>query len=392
MNAPQSPRRLTPALRRGLAAVFLAAATAPWASAGPYPPAAGKEGSDAVARDDPRIQGWAIGVAALERGPVDITLPGLGRAAYGTPASALGPADVGAPEQQPEPGTEGPFQVVSLGDGGSITLTFSPPLADGEGPDLAVFENSFRDSFLELAFVEVSSDGVTFFRFPAVSLTPTDTQANMSTALDATNLHNLAGKYRARFGTPFDLADFATPEPPAGLDLQRVTHVRIIDVIGSVDPEVGSRDSLGNLINDPWPTAFESGGFDLDAVAALHLSNEGLTYDRWKAQFAWPEYAGSDLPDGDPDHDGVPNLFEYAFATDPLAPSLPPEPTLTWDDGLLTARFPAVRTDATDLTAGVETSAGLDAWEFRPGLDPLPLGGPGTPATFSRLVLRLTPP
>ena len=54
-----------------------------------------------------------------------------------------------------------------LGDDGSLVLTFPAPIADGAGPDFAVFENAFSTEFLELAFVEVSSDGTNFTRFPA---------------------------------------------------------------------------------------------------------------------------------------------------------------------------------------------------------------------------------
>ncbi|MFN6048554.1 MAG: T9SS C-terminal target domain-containing protein, partial [Bacteroidota bacterium] len=57
-------------------------------------------------------------------------------------------------------GAEGPAAsngVVSLGDGGIATLTFDPPITNGDGFDFAVFENTFLDTFLELAFVEVST-------------------------------------------------------------------------------------------------------------------------------------------------------------------------------------------------------------------------------------------
>ena len=62
------------------------------------------------------------------------------------------------------------------------TVTFASPIYNGEGPDFAVFENGFDIDdeydptgvlhFLELAFVEVSSDGENFFRFPAVTNVP----------------------------------------------------------------------------------------------------------------------------------------------------------------------------------------------------------------------------
>ena len=56
----------------------------------------------------------------------------------------------------------------------------------------------------------------------------------------------------------------------SGLNLNAITHVRLIDVVGSIDPQYGTYDSQGTIINDPYPTDFESGGFDLDAVGVIH--------------------------------------------------------------------------------------------------------------------------
>ncbi|MGD9720677.1 MAG: hypothetical protein AB7O59_16260 [Pirellulales bacterium] len=231
--------------------------------AGPFAPAAGQPGSTAVANNSPTIAAWASGVAELARGPLDIANPPGGLASFGTGAEALGPA------------TGVATQVVSLGDGGHITLTFAQPIFDGPGFDLAVFENGFSDTFLELAFVEVSSNGSDFLRFDAVSQTPTATQIGSFSALDPTNLDNLAGKYRAGFGTPFDLAQLAGRS--LAVDVNHITFVRIVDVVGAILPAFGSLDSLGTLVNDPYPTAFASGGFDLDGVAALHVVPEPST-------------------------------------------------------------------------------------------------------------------
>lgn len=226
------------------------------ALAGPYAPPAGIEGSTAIGINDERIVNWASGAVELVRGPMDIRNPQLGLASFGSAADALGPAEGHS------------FGVVSLGDGGSITLTFPHPIADGPGYDFAVFENGFSDAFLELAFVEVSSNGGDFIRFPAVSLTPATSQVGPWSLLDATNLHNLAGKYGQGHGVPFDLAELAHHFPL--LDVRAVTHVRLIDVVGSIDPLYATYDSLGNKVNDPFPTSFATGGFDLDAVAVLH--------------------------------------------------------------------------------------------------------------------------
>jgi hypothetical protein len=165
--------------------------------------------------------------------------------------------------------------LVSLGDGGSITLGFSTPIANGAGADLGVFENGFASggaglAFLELATVSVSSDGVHFFEFPAVSLTQTGTQVGGSGLLDASNLYDLAGKYTTGFGTPFDLSELAGVSP--FLNVNDVTEVRITDVVGSINPLYGTRDSLGNLINDPFTTPFASSGFDLTGVGVLNMT------------------------------------------------------------------------------------------------------------------------
>jgi hypothetical protein len=231
------------------------------AAAGPFAPAAGQPGSTAIAANDPAFVGWATGFENLVRGPQNIAVPGGALASYGSGANALGPADATSANGGP---------IVSLGDGGQITLTFASPITDGPGYDFAVFENGFADEFLELAFVEVSTNGSDFVRFPAVSLTPTDTQVGSFDPVDPTNIDNLAGKYRAGFGMTFDLTTIAGLS--AAVDPNQINFVRIVDVVGAL--ALGSLDSLGNPVNDPYPTAFASGGFDLDAVGVLHTVPE----------------------------------------------------------------------------------------------------------------------
>ena len=216
-----------------------------------FAPPAGQEGSTAIHADSTVFVGWAS-QCSLQRGWMNSADTSLGKTTYGTANVATGKAD---------------NNVVSLGDGGMATLYFSTPVANGDGFDLAVFENAFTDEFLELAFVEVSSDSIHFYRFPAVSQTQTNTQVETFGTLDATNLHNLAGKYRAFYGVPFDLEEL---KDSAGLDINHVVAVRVIDVTGNIDSAFCRYDSRGNKINDPWPTPFETGGFDLDAVGVIH--------------------------------------------------------------------------------------------------------------------------
>lgn len=220
-----------------------------------FAPAPGFPGSTAIYKDSSSIVNWASGVV-VTRGPMDLQNSGSGPVSYGVDADGTGMADV---------------QPVSLGDGGEAVLTFPWPITNGPGPDFAVFENGFADHYIELAHVEVSSDGVNFFRFPGISEAPTDVQLTNFSFSDCGYYHNLAGKYRQEYGTPFDLEEM---NGIPGLDIEHVTHVRLIDVVGSIDGQYGTVDSQGNLINDPFPTAFESGGFDLDAVAVLHETHE----------------------------------------------------------------------------------------------------------------------
>jgi len=145
---------------------------------------------------------------------------------------------------------DGSFDVVTLGNGGSITLGFAPSsLVDRPGPDFIVFENAFYvngDSelpYAELASVEVSEDGEHFDAFPC-----TATQAPYGScagwhpvyanpdenAIDPTD-PAVAG------GDAFDLAD---------LGVARARYVRIIDRV----------DLTG-----------ANGTFDLDAVSIVNV-------------------------------------------------------------------------------------------------------------------------
>ena len=221
-------------------------------SSAQFAPGVGQPGTTAMFKDSSAFVGWAT-KCSITRGLQDISVSSGPYANVGDSTSAYGKA-----------GTTG---VVSLGDGGIAVLQFADPIRNGPGPDLAVFENSFDDSFLELAFVEVSSDGGTYFRFPAVSNTDASIQTGSFGLTDPTKLHNLAGKYRANYGTPFDLSDI--PDNLL-LNKQAITHVRIIDVVGCIQNQYCTRDVNNNKVNDPWPTAFGSGGFDLDAVGVIH--------------------------------------------------------------------------------------------------------------------------
>ncbi|WP_437310223.1 cell surface protein [Sorangium sp. So ce388] len=143
----------------------------------------------------------------------------------------------------------GSTDVVSLGNGGTVTFGFSGNLIlDGPGPDFIVFENPFETSpttvFAELATVEVSQNGVDWIAFPCTATAAPygscagwhPVLANSKTnSIDSTD-PEVAG------GDAFDLAD---------LDLSFARYVRITD-----------RPDLTGA----------TGVFDLDAVAIANAS------------------------------------------------------------------------------------------------------------------------
>lgn len=218
-----------------------------------FPGPVGTPATTAMHKDSSAFVNWAK-TCMVTRGYQDMANTGLGYATLGADTNGTGKA--------------GNNPVVSLGDGGTAVLTFQPPINNGPGPDFAVFENAFDNAFLELAFVEVSSDGINYVRFPSVSNTSTVTQIGPFDALgDATKLYNLAGKYKVEYGTPFDLQELSTSQ---GLNIGAVTHVKIIDVVGAIQAPFATYDKNNHPVNDPYPTAFGSGGFDLDAIGVIH--------------------------------------------------------------------------------------------------------------------------
>lgn len=230
------------------------------------------EGTNAIYKDSSIIVSWAVS-AEIERGYINISDTSItytegnitsNKAFYGTPENALGIAD-------------GTF--VSLGDGGNAVLQFEKPLINGSGPDLVIFENAFFTppnqydfAFAELAFVEVSTNGIDFERFPAISQQQYNTQTMSFQSSNINLFSNFAGIYPAFYGVPFDLDDI----PGIKVDKNNIRFVKIIDAIGCINSEYASYDSQGNIVNDPWPTSFSSCGFDLDAVGVIHQTSNNI--------------------------------------------------------------------------------------------------------------------
>jgi hypothetical protein len=250
--------------------VFVAVCIAHSAMAGPF-------NNVGIPKDDPAITHWAASVIGYQ------PAPGVA-ASFADPTGALGPAE---------------GSVVSLGDlnaqqisdsmlPGSITLALAAPISNGPGWDLLVFENAggfFPPPFVfaELAYVEVSSNGVDFVRFPSISLNVEpgqgiagETEINTTfgrafAGINASNVTNLAGIHFSNLGTAFDLDDLAaTPQVRSGVvDLGDIRQVRLVDIPGNG----AFLDSQGRPILDAWVTS-GSGGLDLDAVGARYAVPE----------------------------------------------------------------------------------------------------------------------
>jgi hypothetical protein len=207
------------------------------------------------------MQAWASDVDAFERGPMDIGEPQLGPVTHGLPEYTLGPAT----------GQVG--DVFSLGDGGWITLFFATGIGDGPGDDFAVYENGFysvEGLFAEFAFVEVSSNGVDFARFDSLSYRATPVAS--FDPVDPADYENFGGDQPLDWGTGFDLAELiGHPLAAAGLlDLNDVAFLRLIDVVGNGT----TFDADAQQVWDPYPTPFDVGGFDVEAVGVLHVAPE----------------------------------------------------------------------------------------------------------------------
>jgi len=155
---------------------------------------------------------------------------------------------------------QGSLDVVSLGDGGSITLAFRDHIiCNGPGVDFTVFENAFHAGsptgpvFIEVGIVAVSQDGEHFVTFPYDSQSfaglagQTPVYSNPDNGIDPTDPAVSGGDH-------FDLADVGLPW---------AAYVRITDP-GDAIPDSGSRIPPGI-----------SGGFDLDAIAAVHACVSG---------------------------------------------------------------------------------------------------------------------
>lgn len=302
-------RRMTLVRKRQTAFLAVCFCLAAAAEAGPYTEA-GVNGyigddwrhanplEDNDANINPMFRGWAAGFKDYL--PSDDTWTGD----WDDPNKALGPA------------TGDNSDIVSLGDlnaneiadgcePGQITLLFGDP-CDGEdtnhirdvaGYDFVVFENAFLSNYntgggsvrgqmlSELGYVEVSSNGIDFAGFPAVSLTPEPPGPHGT--IEISDVFNLLGKHPNAYGictgTPFDLSRLANHPLVLDntVDLNNISYVRIVDIPGSgdfndaavehIDPNTWpnwDNYDANHPVYDAWVT-LGSGGLDLEAIGVL---------------------------------------------------------------------------------------------------------------------------
>lgn len=219
----------------------------------------------------------------------------------------------------------GSLHVLSLGEGGRVTLGFAVTLTDGPGADFTVFENGFvigggGSVFAEVGRVEVSTDGIVFARFPS-HFTPPGALTNWGSFAGLAGgmpcMANVVTNGIDPFdpvesgGDSFDLAELALdPAVLSGqVDLGEIHFVRLADVIS------GELDSDGDPILD-------AGGADFDAVAVIHHTGNQTPsaprLDLWRDAAGFVHVDVSD-PDGFGDLDPAEfrisrNLVELPFA------------------------------------------------------------------------------
>lgn len=152
----------------------------------------------------------------------------------------------------------GSLDVVTLGIGGEIVLSFEPnEIVDGPGDDFIVFENAFyvggdpSRPVVDLGEVSVSEDGVTWHTY---ACTPGDAPP-----------YGACAGWTAVYSAPGNGVSPVDPATAGGeaydlsaLGLARARFVRIRDA------------STATCEGTPKPN---TAGFDLDAIAIVHAAN-----------------------------------------------------------------------------------------------------------------------
>lgn len=181
----------------------------------------------------------------------------------------------------------GSLDVYAIGTGGEVVLALDTAAVNGAGTDLIVYENPFLtvlggwDAYIELAAVEVSTNGVDWARFPNDFAGPIGPylQGAIQLGADMTWFDGFAGVMPFAANPPsvnpldvvsgggdaFDLADLLNdPLVLAGdVDLNFIQYVKLCDIEAGIDV-----DTKGQVI---WDCGFPSfANADIDAVCSVN--------------------------------------------------------------------------------------------------------------------------
>lgn len=165
------------------------------------------------------------------------------------PGIILGPP-VGAGKQS------GGLDVVSLGIGGEIVVSFEPnAIVDGPGADFIVFENAFfagsgTEPYADLAEISVSEDGTTWTDFPC---TP-----------GASAPYGACAGWHPVYSAPGNGISPIDPEKAGGdaydLSAIGIAQARFVRIRDKATAKCEGQPKPNNL------------GFDLDAIAIVHAA------------------------------------------------------------------------------------------------------------------------
>jgi hypothetical protein len=156
-------------------------------------------------------------------------------------------------------------------------------------------------------------------------------------------------------GTATNGTDYAaitgTVTIPAGAGSATVTITPILDTLAEGDRTVTL-------------TVSTDLAYAVGTAASGTVTIHDLPFDGWRfnhftaAELNDPTVSG---PAADPDHDGVPNLLEYALNLDPKTPDAAGLPAAGLVNGALTLTYTRVKS-ATDITYVPEVSTDLVTW------------------------------
>ncbi len=209
--------------------------------------------------------------------------------ALGAPTRSTNPASPWGGPVTPGSPAWGPNELVSLGAGGSLTLSFDEPITDDPdnpyGIDLLVFGNSYyigaynanpaTGAHTEGGVIEVSQDGLTYFTvtgaadgpFPTNGYTdagatiPTDFTKPVNPAFDGSGhtISEIIAGYKGSGG------GFGVDIAPTGLS--EISYIRFSNPLGAtVTPEI---DAVADVASVPEPTSlvlFIFAGISLTAL------------------------------------------------------------------------------------------------------------------------------